>query len=142
MKRRLPWILLAFSAVLNIGFVVGFVIAAGFLSKLSTPAGRAEWAADHLELEPQQRRAYDEASAAWLTMLAAAEARVRPEQEAFWAEMVRDGSDLAEARRRFAPLIAHQESLMDDGLVHLHRIFQSMDLERRRELARMLAEQR
>jgi Spy/CpxP family protein refolding chaperone len=142
MTARTLKILLALSAILNVGFVAGFLVAGHTVAILSTPQGKSRWAADHLDLTAEQRQSYDRLSGEWFATVESAEQGMQTRQRAFWQEMTRDGSDLVEARRRFDPLIEHQKALMVEGLGHLHRIFAILQPTQREELARMLAPRR
>ena len=60
MKSKLPWILVAASLAFNVLFMVGFLQARSDAAMLRTSRGRLELMGRRLDLDEQQRQAFDQ----------------------------------------------------------------------------------
>ncbi len=138
MRRRLPWILLAVSLVLNAGFVAGFLHARNVLQELRTPDGRARWASKRLKLNPEQRRAFDRIHEAWSGRLRQVARENDTAIEAFWNEMLQEKRDHARAREILDRLLPIQNDVIRSSVDALEQMLAGLTPEQRRQYVKLL----
>ena len=89
MRNRLPWILVAVCLAFNVFFTVGFLRARSRMAKARTFRGRAELMARRLELDQQQRQAFERL----LDEMEQLRKARTPRRDALLAEIVKDEPD-------------------------------------------------
>ena len=89
MKSRLPWLLAAASLAFNVLFILGFVQARSDVAKSETFSGRMELMARKLDLDQQQRQAFDQ----FLHKMQLLRKDRTPQTDALFAEIIKGKPD-------------------------------------------------
>jgi hypothetical protein len=136
--KRLPWILLALSVCLNIGFVLGFAQTRAVLKRLDTKAARFDYGLDRLGLEGEARSAAKLLASEWRAAVGTVQREHREEFDRFWRAMVAGEAGGAELEQLAVPLLEAQREATILSIAHLRRLFATLTPEQRTALSELI----